>query len=139
MTGRAGPPPAGRSPPLALALLLSLSCAAPEAAGGAAGRPEAAPRQRLAAFLSAVEAGRWGEAQALLSARWRSRTTPARLAADRAEAGPAGARALERARALLEAGALLEIRGKTALLPVAPGKAAMLVEEGGEWFVDAVE
>lgn len=139
MTPRAHPPSPGAGRPLALTLLLSLSCAAPVAAGAPAPRPEIAARQRLARFLSAVDGGRWAEAHSLLSARWRGRSTPAGLAADRAAAGPVAARAVERARALLDAGAPLELRGRTASLPVGQGKAAVLVEEGGDWFVDAVE
>ena len=124
---------------LAAALLLSLACAAPAAAGVRTPPPGAAPRQRLARFLSAVEAARWEEAQALLSARWRGRLTPAGLAADHAAAGPVAARTVERARALLGAGAALDLRDRTALLPVGPGKAAVLLEEGNDWFVDALE
>jgi hypothetical protein len=79
------------------------------------------------------------EAHALLSARWRARSTPAGLAADHAAAGPVAAKAVERARALLDAGTQLDVRGSTALLPVGRGKAAVMVEEGSGWFVDALE
>jgi len=124
--------------PLALALLLSLSCAGTAAAGLPPSR-SAVAQQQLARFLSAVEGGRWAEAHALLSARWRGRLTPGGLAADRAAAGPVGAAAVARARAVLDAGVALDLRGGTALLPVGPGKAAVLVEEGSDWYVDAVE
>ncbi len=125
---------------LALALVLGAACAAP-APPPAAQRPAPADEagEALASFASAVEEGRWPEAWALLSARWRGRLTPASLAADYGSSGPVGRGAAARVLALLSAGARPEVRGRTATLPVGAGKAALLVEEEHGWKVDALE
>jgi hypothetical protein len=47
--------------------------------------------------------------------------------------------AASRARALLAAGALPAVEGRTAVLAVGQGRAAVLVEEDGAWRVDALE
>jgi hypothetical protein len=86
-----------------------------------------------------VDGGRWPEAWSLLSARWRARETPERLAADLAASGPVGPSAVARARAALASGALPEVKGRSAALTVGQGKAAALVEEDGSWRVDALE
>jgi len=54
-----------------------------------------------------VDEGRWPEAWALLSARWRARETPERLAGDLAASGPVGPSAVSRAKAAL---ALADLR-----------------------------
>jgi hypothetical protein len=133
----------GAPPVLALALAAALGCASGRATGAPppppAGRSEEAAREVLRRFAGAVEAGRWGEAHALLAARWRAAYTPARLAVDFGGAGPAGRESAERLRAALAAGAPLARDGGRALLPVGGGRAAVLVAEEGGWRVDAIE
>ncbi|HET9552841.1 MAG TPA: hypothetical protein VFP50_07725 [Anaeromyxobacteraceae bacterium] len=106
------------------------------------GLDEAAGRAVLLRFAGACEAGRWTEAYALLSPRWRAATTPERLAADWRGAGPVAREAAARVASLLRGGAHLEplaaSRGRL-VLAVGPGRAARLVEEGGGWRVDALE
>jgi hypothetical protein len=104
-----------------------------------AGLDEAAAREVLVRFCRAVEGARWEEAHALLSARWREAYTPARLAADRAGAGPAAGEAVARSLAALAAGAPLAREGDRALVPIGPGRAAVLVPESRGWRVDALE
>jgi hypothetical protein len=118
------------------AALLAAACAAP-APRTHADRDGA--RAALEAFSAAVAAERWDEAYALLSARWRARETPARLAGDLAASGPVGRDALGRVRALLAAGAPLSTDGDSAALPVGSDRAARLLLEGGAWRVDALE
>ena len=103
------------------------------------GLDDDAAREVLARFCRALEASRWDEGHALLSSRWREAYTPARLAADRAGAGPAAGEAASRALAAAEAGAPVAREGPRALLSVGPGRAAVLVAEGGGWRVDALE
>jgi hypothetical protein len=121
---------------LGLALASALACAA-------APRPappgEGQARQALERFAGAAEAGRWQEAWPLLSARWRARTTPARLADDFRASGPVGPEALARVRALLASGAALSLREREAVLAVGQGRNARLVAEEGGWRVDALE
>jgi len=124
----------------------ALACAVALACAGAgrprpppAGLDDGAAREVLARFCRAVEASRWGEAEALLSARWRAAYTPARLAADRAGAGPAAGEAAARALAAVAAGAPVVRAGPRASVPVGPDRAAVLVAEGGGWRVDALE
>jgi len=126
---------------LALAAVLATGCA-----GGPhpvaplpSGRSEAAAREALGRFAGAVEAGRWPEAYALLSARWRAAYTPTRLALDARAAGPVGREASERVQALLAAGTPLAGEGDTRTLPVGSGRAAVLVLEPGGWRIDALE
>jgi hypothetical protein len=148
--------PAHTPAPLLLALVALLACAGP-AAGAPA--PQAAPREGAVAadagaepgegravllrFARAVEAGRWSEAWPLLSERWRSATSPARLAADFRAAGPVAREAAERVVALLGSGAALASgpgEGAERLsLRVGPGRSARLVREPGGWRVDALE
>ncbi|MGC3998303.1 MAG: hypothetical protein QM767_12845 [Anaeromyxobacter sp.] len=95
-----------------LATALALGCASLPP-GPPAERPvppplglgEAQARQVLARFVDAGEAGRWDEACALLSARWRAVYTPGRLAQDQAGAGPVAREAAARVKAALAAGA----------------------------------
>jgi hypothetical protein len=93
----------------------------------------------LERFAAAAEDGRWEEAYALLSARWRARTSPARLEADWRASGPVGPEAAARVLALLRSGAPLTVGRREALLPVAEGRRARLVAENGGWRVDALE
>ncbi len=125
----------------ALLLALALACAGarpPGASNGAAPRAAAAARA-LARFAEALDRGRWDDAWALLSERWRGRLTPALLAGDYAAAEPVARRAAERVRALLAAGAVPALRDGRAVLPIGEGKAAVLLEERGDWRVDSLE
>ncbi len=133
----------------AVALLFLLACAvpgrgpAPGPSGGgrtpALRDPDSTPRAVLARFVGAVGAEEWGDAYALLSARWRGRLTPARLASDYASSGSVGRAAADRVRALLSGGAPLVIREGTAVLEVGEARAAVLLLEGGCWRLDALE
>ncbi len=124
----------------ASAFLISLGCAGP---GRAPVPPpsvaEGDARAVLDRFSAAVSAGHWDAAYPLLSARWRARATPSRLASDLAASSPVGRDAVERVRALLAAGSPVPVDGGVATLAVAGDKAARLVREGGAWRVDALE
>jgi hypothetical protein len=124
---------------LALPALVALACAAAQPGGTAPARGEAGARDALARFAGAVEAGRWADAQALLSARWRAVYTPARLATDAGGAGPVGREAAERVLAALDAGTPLQGDPARRALPVGAGRAAVAVLEEGGWRVDALE
>jgi hypothetical protein len=104
-----------------------------------AGLDDCAARETLSRFAHALDAGRFEEAHALLSERWRSAYTPGRLAVDFAGAGPAAREAAGRVLAALDAGGAPELRGGTARLPLGSGRGAVLVAEGGGWRVDALE
>ncbi len=125
-------------------LLLGSACAG---AGGAGARRAPPPvglgaddaRVVLSRFAGAIEAGRWPDAWALLSARWRQAYTPSRLSADFTGAGPAAREAAGRAAALAGDGAPVRVQGERAMLPVGPDRAAVLVAEEGGWRVDALE
>ena len=121
-----------------LAVLLA-ACAAAQRPSAGAAAPALAAREALSRFASAVDEGRWPEAWALLSARWRARETPERLAADLAASGPVGPSAVARAKAALASGALPDVKGRSASLAVGQGKAAVLLLEDGSWRVDALE
>jgi hypothetical protein len=121
---------------LALALGCATSRTSPSLPAGLDGR---AARATLVRFGRALEASRYDEALALLSARWRASYTPGRLALDFAGAGPAGREAAGRALAAATAGASIEIGPGRARLPLGGGRAAALVEEAGAWRVDALE
>ncbi len=137
-----------RSVRLALAVALAAclgACAGPSARspGLEPPRPPPAaahdpPAAVLARFADALEAGRWGQAQGLLSARWRAAYTPARLQADYAGAGPLAREAATRVQAAIRAGAPLQVEDGRAWLPVAGGRALLVSEEAG-WRVDALE
>jgi len=93
---------------------------------------DASPRAVAARFLDAVEAGRWDDAYVLLSARWRERLTPARLAADRSQGGALAADRLERARlALRETPAATADEARF-------DDAIRLVRESGGWRIDGL-
>jgi hypothetical protein len=93
----------------------------------------------LRRFAGALEAGRFEEAHAPLSARWRAATTPGRLALDWRGAGAGAREAAGRVRARLEAGDPLERSGAAARLPLGAGRAAVVLAEQGGWRVDALE
>lgn len=97
-----------------------------------------APAAVLSRFVGALEAGRWAQAEGLLSARWRSGYTPSRLQADYAGAGPLAREAAARVQAAIRAGAPLQVEDGRAWLPVAGGRALLVAEDGG-WRVDALE
>jgi hypothetical protein len=132
--------------PAAVVLGLALLAAC---AGAGAGGPRETPLPRglgeddaravLSRFAGAVEAGRWPDAYALLSARWRQAYTPGRLAMDYAGAGPSAREAAERVAALVATGTPVRLEGHRAVLPVGTDRAAILVEEDGGWRVDALE
>ncbi len=102
------------------------------------GAARGSPAEVLARFVDALEAGRWAQADALLSARWRSAYTPSRLQADHAGAGPIAREAAARVREALRAGTPFRIEDGTASLPMAGGRALLVAEDGG-WRVDAME
>jgi hypothetical protein len=123
--------------PLAsLALALALACA-PARPPAPTGADEVAAREILGRFARAVRDGRWEEADALLSARWRH--GPGRLALDARGAGPSATEAAARVLAALDAGVALERGRGTARLPVGDGRGAVLVLEPPGWRVDALE
>ena len=98
------------------------------------------PGAVLEAFVAALDQGRFEAAYALLSARWRARETPARLASDLKASGSVGEDAIRRARALLSAGARTQRpRPDLAVLDIGANAAARLVREGDLWRVDALE
>ncbi len=135
------PPPTLRACALAAALwgAVSPGCAARRPAPSSAAERDDDPRSVLERFAAALDGARFEEAYSLLSARWRARSTPARLRSDLAASGAAGRDAVERVRALLARGAALSVGEDRATLSVADGKAARLLREGGSWRVDALE
>jgi len=126
------------------AALAGAGCAGPARPGmalpppGAPGARVDTPAAVLSRFVDALEAGRWQEADALLSARWRAAYGPARLAADWAGAGPLAREAAGRVARALAAGTPLAVDGGRATLQLAGGQ-ALLLAEGGMWRVDALE
>lgn len=126
--------------------LLPLAAAAALACAGARSPPpsgtgDEAARLVLDRFARALESGRFEEAHALLSARWRAAYTPGRLALD-FRGGGAGAReaAVRAAHAARVAAAGVLVRGDgEARLAVGDRRAAVLVVEAGGWRVDALE
>jgi hypothetical protein len=137
-------PTTARRTALCLALLgaACLACATDSArtGGAAAAVPQATqdPAAVLSKFVDALEAGRWADAHALLSARWRAAYTPSRLASDFGGAGPLAREAAAHARTALVARASMQIADGRASLPVAGGR-ALLVAEAAGWRVDALE
>lgn len=129
-------------PALALLAAAALACAssgAPRASPPPAGVDGAAAREVLRRFARALEAGRFEEAQGLLSARWRQAYTPGRLALDLRGAGPWGGESAARVVARLGAGEPLVRGAGTARLPTGGGRSALLVLEPGGWRVDALD
>jgi hypothetical protein len=125
-----------------LAVALAAGCAGPRAASfppPPAGSDDAAAREVLARFARALEEGRFDEAHALLSARWRAAYTPGRFALDFRGAGPAAREAAAEVAARLAAGAPIARSPDGARLPVGNGRVALLVAEAGGWRVDALE
>ncbi len=104
-----------------------------------AGLGDDAARETLRRFAEALDAGRFDEAQALLSARWRAAYDPRRLALDFGGNGP---RARDMARdvlAKLAGGARLERSDGRATMPLDGAGEAVVVAEDGAWRVDALE
>jgi len=124
---------------VALLLAVTLACAGPSAGRRVVGGADGDARDTLSRFARSLVDRRFGDAQALLSARWRGVYSPARLAEDLDGAGALGREQAERVLALLETGAVLEADGDRRVLPVGPGRAALLVREGNGWRVDALE
>jgi hypothetical protein len=132
-----------RSRPTLLTLACALAaCAGPSAAGNPPPAPPTSPSDPpqavLTRFVDALEAGRWAQAEGLLSARWRSAYTPSRLRVDYSGAGPLAREAVARVQAAIKAGTPLQVEDGRAWLPVAGGR-ALLVAEAGGWRVDALE
>ncbi|MFZ5471793.1 MAG: hypothetical protein ACOZIN_20380 [Myxococcota bacterium] len=94
------------------------------------------PREVLARFLDAVEAGDFPAAYAMLSGAWRARYTPERLAEDFA-AEPLARERVARARAALFAEWVW--KGDVAEASVGDGKAVKLLREAGAFKVAALE
>src|SRR5512146_3521472 len=93
---------------LAILAAMTTACAASDASAGArtpppppAGADDAAAREILGRFSRALERGRFEDAHALLSARWRQAYTPGRLALDFRGAGPSAREAAARVLRLL--------------------------------------
>jgi hypothetical protein len=126
---------------LAALALAGAGCAGPAASRGPlpSGTDDEAARAVLARFAGSLEAGRFDDAHALLSARWRAAYTPGRLALDFRGAGAQGREASARVLGRLAAGARLERSEAGARLPGVDGRAAVLVVEEGGWRVDALE
>jgi len=127
----------------ALAVATGTACAGAggEGSGAAPGAMQgldaAAAQATVARFAGALEAGRFEEAHALLSARWRERYTAARLATDWRGAGGVAREAARRARSAGPAG--VHLAGDGARVDVGEGRSAVLVAEAGGWRVDALE
>jgi hypothetical protein len=100
---------------------------------------EPAAREVLRRFVVAVDAGRWDEALALASARWRGAYTPGRLALDHRGAGATARDLTVRVAGQLSAGVPLAVTAGAARLPLGDGTCALLVAEGGGWRVDALD
>jgi hypothetical protein len=126
---------------LAAAAACALACAGAERPfpPPPSGTGDAAAREVLGRFARALEAGRFDEAHALLSARWRAAYTPGRLALDWQGAGAGGREAARRVLARLEARDPVDREGAAARLAVGAGRAARVVVEPGGWRVDALE
>lgn len=128
---------------LALLAAAALACAGPGAPRPLAPPPpgldDAAAREVLGRFAGALEAGRFEDAHALLSARWRQAYTPGRLALDFKGAGAWGRESAARVSARIAAGEPLVRGPATARLPTGEGRNALLVQEAGGWRVDALE
>jgi hypothetical protein len=127
----------------AVLLVLALGCAGPRDARRYAPLPgglsDDAARAALGRFAAAAEAGRWEEAYALLSTRWRAVYTPRRLAFDFTGGGPAARDAARAAAAAVAATRRVDREGSKAVIRVGPGRAAALLAEEGAWRVDALE
>jgi hypothetical protein len=126
-----------------LLAVLAAACSGPRGARAFPPPPEGtddgAAREVLGRFAGALEAARFDEAHALLSARWRGAYTPGRLALDFRGAGPAAREAAAQVRARAAAGEPLVRSPEGARLPVGGGRSALLVAEAGGWRVDALE
>jgi len=140
----------GRRPRVALAAVLALAIAGGEACTAATregagpalpavpeGIDAAAAQATVARFAGALEAGRFEEAHALLSARWRERYTAAQLATDWRGAGGIAREAARRARAATPRS--VRLAGDRARVDVGEGRSALLVAEERGWRVDALE
>lgn len=98
--------------------------------------PDAAPREALERFLTAVEAGDFQAAYLLLAPAWRQRYTPARLEKD-FQLEPLAKERLARVRAAL--GNPVAVSADGAQLPLGDGRAVRLVKEGGGYTIAALE
>jgi hypothetical protein len=123
----------------ALLVAAALACAGARSFEPPPGTDDAAAREVLGRFVRALEAGRFDEAHALLSARWRAASSPSRLAVDFRGAGPSAREAAARVASRLATGEPLERSAEGVRLPVGGGRAALLVAQGGAWRVDSLE
>jgi hypothetical protein len=92
----------------------------------------------LVRFAALVEAADFERAFPLLAARWRERSSPARLARDHAGAGPAAREVVGRVRRV-GATAAVALASDGAHVALGDGREALLVAEGGVWRGDALE
>ncbi len=104
-----------------------------------AGLDEYAARETLRRFAVALEAGRFEEAHALLSARWRAAYDPARLALDFAGTGPLSREMAARVLARLAERAPIDSSNGRATMRLGGGGEAVVVADAGSWRVDALE
>ncbi|HEX9401044.1 MAG TPA: hypothetical protein VF912_13120 [Anaeromyxobacter sp.] len=131
-----------RARALAVIAALSAACAGPAVRAfppPPSGTDDGAAREVLGRFIRALDAGRFEEAHALLSARWRLAYTPGRLALDFRGGGGTAREAALRVAQALAAHAPLSLAPDGGRLPVGGDRAAHLVVEGSGWRVDALE
>lgn len=125
-----------------LGALLAAGCASP-GPGPASPPPRGlGPSEAgavLARFAAALQAGRFAEAHALLSVRWREAYTPGRLAVDFAGAGAGAQEAVERVARAVAGGPGPRVEQGRAVLALGAGRAAVLLAEPDGWRVDRIE
>jgi hypothetical protein len=120
----------------------ALACASAPARSWPAlpeGLDDAAAREALRRFAAALDAGRFDEAHALLSARWQAAYDSRRLALDFAGAGPRARDMVENVLARASAGARIERSDGRATMSLDGAGKAVVVAEGGAWRVEALE
>ncbi len=123
---------------LALAALACASAPARPWPPFPAGLGEEAARETVQRFASALEAGRFEEAQALLSARWRAAYDARRLALDFSGNAPARSMAREVLARLAVGQAPVRASGGRATVRLEGAGEAVVVAEGGSWRVETL-
>src|SRR5262249_50277587 len=118
------------------AALVQLARAAPELGTESELPGSDGAAEVLARFIKASERGDFKTAYGLLTARWRARYTPDRLAQDFARE-PLAKERLARARAALERGPTTH--GNEALFPVGNGRAVVVLREEDGYRVASLE
>ncbi len=127
---------------LALVALAALACASAPARPWPpfpAGLGEDAARETLRRFASALERGRFEEAQALLSARWRTSYDARRLALDFSGNAPARSMAREVLARLASGVPPVSVSDGRASVRLDGAGEAVVVAEGGAWRVETLE